>query len=194
MSDAERGPGRPPGPTEETYGAVLKAALELFLEGGPEAITFQRISEVTGVARTTIYRHWPDRSCLIATMLEKATFPHHEERLTGELRPDLEMALEILVWRFNNRPVREFLSALLAYGRLSENVSATGEAFIDGLLLPIRDVVERAVSDGELAGDPKELTADLAGPLMLRHVLLGEKVSEQDAARAVERFLAQAVA
>ena len=188
MPGSDRGPGRPPGPTDETYGTVLAAALELFLEGGGDALSFQRIAERAGVARTTIYRHWPDRSALVATMLEKATFSSHED-LNGDLQHDLEIVVDTLLWRFSNRPVRQFFAAVLDFGQRSAEVSETGAAYVDGLLRPLREVVDAGVARGDLVGEPSDLVAELAGPLMLRHVLLGEEIPTGEAGRLVARFL-----
>ncbi len=190
MPHTERGPGRPPGPTRRTERTVLAAALKLFLEGGADALTFNRIAEETGVSRSTIYRHWPDRAALVATMLEKATFPHHAERLNGELSNDLHVAMESMVERFEHRPVREFFAALLTFGYTSDDVSTTGEAFIGGLLAPVHDVIADGIERGDLEGDTHDLTAELVGPLALLHVLLGQTVTVEDGRRAVERFLA----
>jgi AcrR family transcriptional regulator len=190
MPTTERGPGRPPGPTRRTEKTVLAAALRLFLEGGADALTFNRIAEETGVSRSTIYRHWPDRAALVATMLEKATFPHHTERLTGALENDLHVAMESMVERFEHRPVREFFAALLTFGFTSDNVTTTGEAFIGGLLEPVHDVIADAIARGDLEGETHDLTAELVGPLALLHVLLGQTVTIDDGRRVVERFLA----
>lgn len=46
--------------------AVRAAALQLFVAGGPRAVTVDAVSESSGVAKTTIYRHWTDRAHLLA--------------------------------------------------------------------------------------------------------------------------------
>lgn len=46
--------------------AVLAASVALFVAGGPRAVTVDAVSEASGVAKTTIYRHWHDRAHLLA--------------------------------------------------------------------------------------------------------------------------------
>lgn len=46
--------------------AVLAASVELFVSGGPRAVTVDAVSDASGVAKTTIYRHWRDRAHLLA--------------------------------------------------------------------------------------------------------------------------------
>ena len=58
--------GRPAGPTAATEEQVLVAAFRLLAEEGPQEVTPVRIHAETGIARTTIYRHWPDRVELLS--------------------------------------------------------------------------------------------------------------------------------
>lgn len=46
--------------------AVITASVRLFVEGGPRAVTVEAVCESSGVAKTTIYRHWRDRAHLLA--------------------------------------------------------------------------------------------------------------------------------
>lgn len=50
---------------ERTQALVVEAAAELLAERGFERITIDGIAERSGVARSTIYRHWPDRADLL---------------------------------------------------------------------------------------------------------------------------------
>ena len=44
---------------------VLAAALDLMTETGLGGLTIDDVSRRSGVAKTTIYRHWPNRTALI---------------------------------------------------------------------------------------------------------------------------------
>jgi hypothetical protein len=61
--------------------AILKAALELFLEQGVEGANFEQISKRTGIPRSTIYRRWKTRSALLNATLWSA-------RVSGARNPD----------------------------------------------------------------------------------------------------------
>jgi AcrR family transcriptional regulator len=63
---------------------ILSAALELCEELGCEGLTVENISARSGIAKTTIYRHWPNVSAIVmdaflsevtksAPILEKST-------------------------------------------------------------------------------------------------------------------------
>ena len=44
---------------------VLTTTLDLLTEAGLDELTIDDISRRSGVAKTTIYRHWPNRSALV---------------------------------------------------------------------------------------------------------------------------------
>ena len=55
--------GRPR--SEAVRGAVLKAAADLALAGGPAAATVDAIAKRAEVSRTTIYKWWPSASAIV---------------------------------------------------------------------------------------------------------------------------------
>lgn len=48
-----------------TRATVLGAAADIVVEGGPTALTIDAVVARSGVARSTIYRHWPTRDDLL---------------------------------------------------------------------------------------------------------------------------------
>jgi AcrR family transcriptional regulator len=69
--------GRPRDPALDD--AILDAALQLFIEEGPEGATIERIAARAGVMRPTVYRRWEDKDALlvdaIARVRERAERP-----------------------------------------------------------------------------------------------------------------------
>lgn len=190
MAHTERGPGRPPGPTRRTEETVLTAARRLFLDGGADALSFNAIAEETGVSRSTIYRHWPDRAALVAGMLDAAATPRLPASTSGDIATDLHAAMAALVERLAEEPVRELFAAVLSFGPTSRDVAAAGEAFTRALLSPVHDVVADAVNRGDLPGEADDLTSALVGPITHDHVLVGRPATAEAGRRTVERFIA----
>ena len=58
------GPGRPR--SESADRAILRAALEVFVDRGIDAASIEEIAERAGVARTTLYRRWSSKEEIIA--------------------------------------------------------------------------------------------------------------------------------
>lgn len=75
-----------------TRAAVLAAGKELLVERGVQGIAVEDITRRTGIAKTTIYRHWPSKAELVlAIVAEQAfTFPGPD---TGDVLEDLRLCL-----------------------------------------------------------------------------------------------------
>lgn len=160
------------------------------MQEGPAALTPVRIHRESGVARTTIYRHWPTPAHITESILGRAIARIDLDQLTGEVEHDLAVAIDTLLFRFRNRPVRRFFDAVRLHGPAGESPSMS-ERYIAGLMAPVRDVLERAVADGAISGDVDDLTAEICGPLMVCHLLLGDPVGDITGADLAAAFLAR---
>src|SRR5262252_9964938 len=60
--------GRPRSPVVDQ--AILRAALELFVEHGVAGASIERIAKRAGVAKTSVYRRWSSREALLAQAIE----------------------------------------------------------------------------------------------------------------------------
>ena len=150
--------------------AVLDAARELFGEGGYSAATIDAVAARSGVAKTTIYRRWPNRASLLVEVLAEvhtAAVPlpaggDPARALVGELR-DAADAMNGLTGRL--------LSALLGEAQHDPDVCAE---LLEGLFYPRRATTARAIrraqENGAIRPDvPPDIAADLFfGPLFYR--------------------------
>ena len=170
---------------------VIEAATTLFIEEGYRAVTPQRVSQETGVARSTIYRHWPDQQALLLDTIDVVVFPHGSLDLTGDLATDLETALHALRRRLDRRPFRDVFAALLEHANRSREIVPAQRRFVDGVLAPIREVIDAAIEQGglELSVSPDEAVAQLTGPLFHRHVMLRARITDELIAATVDGFL-----
>ncbi|MEA2025504.1 MAG: TetR/AcrR family transcriptional regulator [Chloroflexota bacterium] len=79
----------------ETREVVLAAARRLIADEGPDAVTPTRLTAMTGVSRSTIYRHWHDpRAIIFEATASDTTRPPFEP--TGVPLDDLRSYLEAL--------------------------------------------------------------------------------------------------
>lgn len=188
--------GRPPGPTDETRERVLQAAFRLLVSEGSAELTPVRLHRETGVARTTIYRHWPSPADLVSDILAGAVARWEVDDLVGELGHDLPVAIATLTFRFENRPVTDLFRATLHHR--DDERPTLSQRYVAGLLAPVSDVIRAAIDRGQLATGPGDsadatveaLTSELCGPLLLDHLLLGRPVDEAAVKARTEAFLA----
>ena len=66
----------------------MGSVVNLVVVGGLPAVTVEAVSSRSGVAKTTIYRHWSSREDLLADVLSSA-LPEPAVPDTGSLRGDL---------------------------------------------------------------------------------------------------------
>ena len=186
--------GAPAGPRPSTLELVLYTAFQLLIAEGASAVTANRLHKETGVARTTIYRHWPQPSDIFAAMLAKATSDEDVAEFVGDLRADLNAAMDQLVFRFNNRPLRPLFGALVEVGRSDDRFPDIARDYVEGLVVSFRRAIDDAIGRGELdEGSGDALVAELTGPLFFRHVLLGETVTQAEATEVLVGFLTRHV-
>jgi AcrR family transcriptional regulator len=171
---------------------ILDAAVNLLIERGASEVTASRVGQETGVARTTIYRHWPDQSSLLLDAVDTLVSPHAPTTVTDDLEADLIRALSNLRARMVKKAFRQVFAALLGYANQDQTFVAAQQRFVNGVLQPINDILTAAVNRGGLSAslDIDEACATLAGPLFHQHVMLRERITDDFITSTVDRFLA----
>lgn len=71
MSDATSTPGHSGTRSRRARAQALNVASALFYNKGVRAVGMEEIVETSGIAKTTIYRHFPTKDALIEAFLEK---------------------------------------------------------------------------------------------------------------------------
>ncbi len=168
---------------------MLGAAFEILTTDGLAAITPSRIFQMTGVARTTVYRHWPSPDDMVRDIVRHATARHDRHDYVGDLRTDLATALRTITFRFANRPVRALLAALIDADRRRDPAEApAAPGYVSGLVEPVVEVLRDATLRGELPTDldVDRRVSELVGPWFHRHVLLGEEIDDDEVDRIVD--------
>ena len=170
---------------------IVDTAAGLLVREGASAVTALRIAEDTGVARTTIYRHWPDPTELLLDAIDRVVRPHVPTRITDNLEEDLTQALTNLQMRMRKKPFRFAFAALLDHANRDQNLVAAQRRFVNGVLQPIQDVITAAQQRGDLPSTVQVETASaqLAGPLFLKHVMLRSTISEELISETIAQFL-----
>jgi len=158
--------------SEEARRKALAAATDLIVEKGVANLAIEEVAARSGVAKTTIYRHWPERTALILDTV-RACFAEVETPDTGSLRGDLEAFFGGMVQADLSGTVGKLMPALVeAAGRDGEI-----ELLMDRIALdrqrPILDIVERAQARGELPPDldPRVTIGTIVGPIVFRKLI-----------------------
>lgn len=158
--------------SEEARRKAIAATADLISERGVASLSIEEVAARSGVAKTTIYRHWPDRASLIVDTV-RSTFEHVATPDTGSLRADLAAFFGGLIRADLSGRVGRIIPCLIdAAGRDPEI-----EMLLDRIALerqqPVRAIVARAQARGELPADLDEdvVIGTIVGPIVFRKVI-----------------------
>lgn len=151
-----------------TRDRALTAARAAILEIGPSRTTMVEVSRRSGVGRTTLYRHWPDISALVADLLTRELTGVVErvgpDLLEGAVHDADELA-RLLCAMADEVRTDPLLDALRRHesGMLAEYVFRRLGTSQHRLIGFLRDVLARAIAaDARLAGrDPDRIATML---------------------------------
>lgn len=178
-----------------TRARVIEVGRELLDAEGPEAVTHLRIGELTGIARTTIYRHFPDPEALLAAVMAGSDDDRTDEDGpgldTGTLAGDLDAYLDVVRRRAGRGREGHRLGHLLSHAERHRRFADMRDRRMQRMLDPLAGILTRARERGELGHDvdPGEAAADLLGPLFFRRFFLGQRLDRATARRARDHFL-----
>ncbi len=174
--------------------AVLDAVIELVLTEGAGAVTALRVSEQAGVARSTVYEHWPTPDALLLDAIDRVMTPHTSTAITGDLEADLTAALNGLRRRLANRPFLVWFATLLDHANRDRTFATAQRRFVNGVLQPVTDVLGAAKHRGELADDLDvgQAAAQLAAPILIHHVMLRGTASDALVESTTKHFVEDA--
>ncbi len=160
---------------------MLETAVELLLECGAHDVTAAQVAARADVARTTVYRQWPDQRSLLLATIAAMTTPHETPVSAGPVEDDARATLERLRKRLDRRPARAVFGALVAHASQDKAFKDAQQLFINQLTKPMVEVFEAAVARGELdkSTDAEFEAMLLVGPILHNYLALHAKVTDQ---------------
>ncbi|MFC9971117.1 TetR/AcrR family transcriptional regulator C-terminal ligand-binding domain-containing protein [Spirillospora sp. NPDC127200] len=179
-------PGRPAGPSSDTEATVLTTALDLLLAEGAAALVPQRLHAETGVARSTIYRHWPTPRHVLEALIEVAPVRFPEP--TGDLARDLHTHVDLLCDRLEGKPVGGFLQALIVAASWDASAVELRCRYVRDLTAPFAEALRAAGVGGREAADA---VSTITAPLLVDALLLNLPAPRARAHRAVDAVLTE---
>jgi AcrR family transcriptional regulator len=160
--------------------SMIAAISELLTEGGPAAVTHQRVAERASVGRATVYRHFPTAADLLYSGLVEVEEPLLRHG-TGPLLPWLRSELRRAAAEIGQANAVEFQAVLISRAQRDPAVAFLRDRLLQRSVAPLAEAVERAVAAGELdhAIDAGDLLALLLGPLIFRVVSEGRAATDE---------------
>ncbi|MEQ9885611.1 TetR/AcrR family transcriptional regulator [Pectobacterium zantedeschiae] len=168
---------------------VLKAALNLAKTGGISYATIERISQCTGVAKSTIYRRWPNASAIVMDAFLQDIGPlilyEKYSSITDTVRTTLYSLVDALTGERG-----ELLRHLLGLAQFETELQ---EAFLQRWIMPRRQLglraLKQAIESKDLSPktDPELILDMLYGAIYYRLVVSFEQPDTQFMDNLVDR-------
>lgn len=176
---------------EKSRKTVLAATYDLLTQSGLSGVSVDEISRRSGVAKTTIYRHWPSREALLLDACSQlSTRPSVSD--TGKLRTDLETLACAAAVRLQ-QPWATIMPSIIDAAERDKALASLQSQIHSQMRGAFVTAIERAQERGELSRsqDALELVASVLGPILYRRFFSREPLDEAFAKKVVRRALHQ---
>jgi AcrR family transcriptional regulator len=171
---------------------VLTTTLDLLMEAGLADLTIDDISRRSGVAKTTIYRHWPNRSAIVIDACSRMADHQEAPPDTGTLDGDLRAILTGIAGRLGTARWSSILPSIVDAAEHDPQFASIHSTIQRGHAAPLRAALDQAALRGEIppAADRNAIAAALLGPLYYRRWFSREQID----AEFVDMLIANAIA
>lgn len=154
---------------ERSKRLVLDETYRQLTQGGMSGVSIDEVSKASGVAKTTIYRHWPTRSALLMDACSRlgGTPPEANQ---GSFRADLMMLVSGIGFELGRAPWTSVLPSILDAAERDADVDAMQRATHRGHMSPFYAAVNAAKERGEIVADvaAEDVISMTVGPLFYR--------------------------
>lgn len=156
---------------------MIGATIDLMVERGMHAVSVDAIAERSGVAKTTVYRHWPTREALILAAWYTLV-PEETDAPAGDLQARILALALAFARRIGAPPMSVLLPELLACAGRDADMLAVYEEILRVRGKPLTEAVAAAVVEGVLpAWTDVELMASLIlGPIAFQQLIVRKPV------------------
>jgi AcrR family transcriptional regulator len=173
-----------------TRATVLGAAIDLLAERGYSGFSVESVVERTGIAKTTLYRHWPTRDDLLAAVIAEldGAGPLPD---TGSVRQDLQDLLARRVRAARTPQWERCMPALVEAAARHPELAAMIARLTGQILAQIETLLRRGIERGELRHDldPQLAASALIGPIVFRRLLLREAPTLQRVSAVIDLLM-----
>lgn len=171
--------------------SILEACADLIAQEGFAGVTIEAVAARSGVAKTTIYRHWPSREALLIEAFGVCSGPPGAPPAADSARDDLRQVLGGLAHKLNDGDWCAAMCSLVDAASRDDELARLHAATIAERRRPLTDALARGSARGELPADldVEHAVAVLAGPLFYRAMVSREPVDAAFVDRVVDGAL-----
>jgi AcrR family transcriptional regulator len=160
---------------------MIQATQEIIALHGLDAFTIDEVARRSGVAKTTIYRHFRTGDELVLAAVDDM-IEHIEPPDTGALRGDLRAVIGSFLEIAGVPSLRQMFVSILNRSIIDDEFAAAYRNVKEQRHQPLQLVLQRAIARGDI--DP-DIDLELAlqfvqGPFVAKRVIENEDVTDRD--------------
>ena len=169
---------------------VLAAAVELLREEGLPGLTFESVAARSGVAKTTIYRHFPDRAAMHLAAIDSVG-PDVEMSTSNDVVVDVVKFLGGLNLTLHHGAFGDVLLTALDGAERCERMDELARGAADQRRSVLSGRLKLAQRDGRLnaEADLDLVCAQLVGPIFYRRFMSRQPTSATFVAKLTRQVL-----
>jgi TetR/AcrR family transcriptional regulator, regulator of autoinduction and epiphytic fitness len=180
---------------ERSRRVVREAALQELAEVGYGAFTIDSVAGRCGVARSTIYRHWPDKATLIFDAFETLNQqpPPLDAALGESARQRIHRLLRHLAEVFRDSIFSACVPSLIEGAERHSDVRRFHHQFSDRRRQALVDAIAQGIATGEISPrvDPELAAIALGGAIIYRRVMTGERFDPERVSDLMDTVLGE---
>jgi AcrR family transcriptional regulator len=175
-----RGRGRRP--VTEVRGEILEAAAELLFAEGMGGFTIEKVANLSGASKMTIYKWWPSKGALALDGYFHQVAPELAFADTGDIEADLRTQLHGFARVIRDTPAGRVIAELIGQAQSDPELKA---AYLQRYSSPRRAIavaaIEKAKERGQLRAslDPETVVDQLWGACYHRLLLPDQPLTHE---------------
>jgi AcrR family transcriptional regulator len=177
----------------KSHAAVMQAATDLLVEGGPDALTVDAVVARSGVAKSTVYRHWATRADLVDDVFHSCAPELQGVDAAATFDEALRQLVDELLAIMSDPQWRRLVPALMLLKSQQGGIAELDDEMKAQQNKVVGDVLRRGVAEGVLRPDVLEdvdLTITLlAGPVLMAGLVDSVPLDGVLAERVIDQFL-----
>ena len=160
--------------------SVLRATIELLTARGLGGFSVDEVSRRSGVAKTTIYRHWPTRSDLVMDACSQI-ITEQQVPDTGSFEGDITVFLMSIANLLCTASWSSVVPSIIDAAEREPELAEIHSRIQMGHTAPLQKIITRAAHKGEIptSTDSSTMIAALLGPLYYRRWFSREPLDEK---------------
>lgn len=164
---------------ERSKAAVLAETYRQLSQSGISGLSIDEVSRLSGVAKTTIYRHWPSRAALVIDACSRLDVASKIPD-TGSLRGDVRGVATCLAEQLRTCSWTSIYPSIIDAAERDPDVAIMQSELHTYLMQSFRTILARAKDTGEMPLDKSadELIAAIVGPLFYRRWFSKEMIDD----------------